>query len=112
MMSRLGAQHKQRAPATLTRRAFLAAAGAAAPFTIVRRAGAAGRVVVRTFGGAYEDALIRHVFEPYTKATGVEVLRVPANSTKIYAMLDAGKIEIDLLDTGEYGGLILRQRGG
>jgi len=105
------------ASASAGRRRFLAraagvAALAGAPQVWVRRSAAAGRVVVRTFGGAYEDALIKAVFHPYSKATGVDVVRVPATSTKLYAMLDAGKVEIDLLDTGEYGALLLRQRGG
>jgi len=99
--------------ASVTRRGFLTGTAAVlgAPLVWARRAGAAGRVVVRTFGGAYEDALVKAVFEPYTKATGVDVIRVAANSTKLYAMYDSGKIEIDLLDTGEYGGLLLRQKG-
>lgn len=116
-MAQHGTDHTQTLPtsARVNRRTLLAgAAGAAAaaggPLVWVRRGRASQRVVVRTFGGAYEDALIKAVFEPYTKLTGVDVVRVPANSTKIYAMLDAGKIEIDLLDTGEYGALLLRQR--
>jgi putative spermidine/putrescine transport system substrate-binding protein len=114
-MGKHDADHTQalRGSASINRREFLggtAAAVMSAPYVWVRRTSAAGRVVVRTFGGAYEDALIKSAFEPFTKATGIDVVRVPANSTKLYAMIDAGKVEIDLLDTGEYGALLLRQR--
>ena len=58
----------------LTRRAWLSGAAAVAataigPFVWTRRASAAGKVVIRTIGGAYEEANDKAIFEPFTKAT-------------------------------------------
>ncbi|HEX9488574.1 MAG TPA: hypothetical protein VF976_16015, partial [Gemmatimonadales bacterium] len=63
-----------------TRRTWLkgaatAAVTAAGPFIWTRRTGAAGKVVIRTIGGAYEEANVKAIFEPFTKATGIEVVK-------------------------------------
>jgi putative spermidine/putrescine transport system substrate-binding protein len=99
----------------LTRRRFLGGAAglvgaATGPFVRIRKAGAAGKVIVRTVGGAYEEALVKATFDPFTKATGVEVVRVPASAGKLLAMVESGNIELDVLDTGELILLILRQK--
>ena len=98
----------------MTRRAFLAAAAAgtaAGPWIWSRRASAAGRVVVRTIGGAYEEAVVKTIFDPFTKATGIEVVKVPATLGKLLAMFESGNIELDLVDAGELGMLSLSQKG-
>jgi putative spermidine/putrescine transport system substrate-binding protein len=98
----------------VTRRAWLAGAAAATaggPLVRVRRAGAAGKVVIRTIGGAYEEANVKAIFEPFTKATGIEVVKVPASLGKLLAMHEAGNIELDVVDAGELGLLSLKQRG-
>lgn len=99
-----------------TRRTFVKAAAsvtvaAAAPFVWTRRAGAAGKIVVRTIGGAYEEAVTRTMFEPFTKATGTEVVKVPATLGKLLAMFESGNIELDIVDAGELGMLSLSQKG-
>src|SRR5258705_685443 len=78
-----------------TRRTWLKGAATAAvtatgPFSWTRRTGAAGKVVIRTIGGAYEEANVKAIFEPFTKATGIEVVKVPATLGKLPAMFQAG----------------------
>jgi putative spermidine/putrescine transport system substrate-binding protein len=101
--------------ARFTRRTWLtgAAAGAAmatGPFVWTRRAGAAGKVVIRTIGGAYEEANVKAIFEPFTKATAIEVVKVPATLGKLLAMFESGNIELDVVDAGELGMLSLSQK--
>ena len=99
----------------ITRRTFLAGTGAAAvaggPFVWTRRAGAAGKVVVRTIGGAYEESCVKAIFDPFSKATGIEVVKVPATLGKLLAMFESGNIELDVVDAGELGMLSLSQKG-
>src|SRR5438876_12445694 len=99
----------------LTRRAWLSGAAAVAataigPFVWTRRASAAGKVVIRTIGGAYEEANDKAIFEPFTKATGIEVVKVPASLGKLLAMFESGNIELDVVDAGELGMLSLSQK--
>src|SRR6266853_4175613 len=99
-----------------TRRTWLkggatAAVTATGPFIWTRRTGAAGKVVIRTIGGAYEEANVKAIFEPFTKATGIEVVKVPATLGKVLAMHEAGNMEIDVMDAGELGVLSLSQKG-
>jgi len=100
----------------LTRRAWLRGAAAVAatttgPFVWTRRASAAGKVVIRTIGGAYEEANVKAIFEPFTKATGIEIVKVPASLGKLLAMFESGNIELDIVDAGELGLLSLSQKG-
>src|SRR6266850_303089 len=100
----------------LTRRAWLSGAAAVAataigPFVWTRRAGAAGKVVIRTIGGAYEEANVKAIFEPFTKATGIEIVKAPATLGKLLAMFESGNIELDVIDAGELGVLSLSQKG-
>jgi putative spermidine/putrescine transport system substrate-binding protein len=102
--------------ARLTRRAWLGgavglAATATGPFVWVPRANAAGKVVIRTIGGAYEEANVKAIFEPFTKATGIEIVKVPATLGKLLAMFESGNIELDVVDAGELGMLSLSQKG-
>jgi putative spermidine/putrescine transport system substrate-binding protein len=99
-----------------TRRTWLTGAAAVAatatgPFVWTRRAGAAAKVVIRTIGGAYEEANVKAIFEPFTKATGIEVVKAPATLGKLLAMFEAGSMELDLVDAGELGMLSLSQKG-
>ena len=99
--------------ARFTRRIWLtgAAVAAAGPFVWTRRPGAAGKVVIRTIGGAYEEANVKAIFEPFTKATGIEIVKVPASLGKLLAMFEAGNMELDVVDAGELGMLSLSQKG-
>jgi putative spermidine/putrescine transport system substrate-binding protein len=98
-----------------TRRTFLrgaatAAAVATGPFVWTRPAGAASKLVIRTIGGAYEEANVKAIFDPFTKATGIEVVKVPATLGKLLAMFESGNIELDVIDAGELGMLSLSQK--
>ena len=98
----------------ITRRKFVAGAGlaaAAGPFVWTRRAGAAGKVIIRTIGGSYEESTVKAIFEPFTKATGIEVVKVPATLGKVLAMHEAGNMELDVMDAGELGVFSLSQKG-
>ena len=100
----------------ISRRTFLAgtagvAVAATGPFVRIPRAGAAGKVVIRTIGGSYEEANVKAIFEPFTKATGIEIVKVPATLGKLLAMFESGNIELDVVDAGELGVLSLSQKG-
>src|SRR6266566_5564023 len=88
-----------------------ALATASMPIVWPRRASAAGKVVLRTIGGAYEEAVVKAIVEPFTKATGIEVVKVPATLGKLLAMFESGNIELDIVDAGELGVLSLSQKG-
>ena len=98
----------------ITRRRFVAGAGIAAatgPIVWTHRAGAAGKVIIRTIGGSYEESTVKAIFEPFTKATGIEVVKVPATLGKVLAMHEAGNMELDVMDAGELGVFSLSQKG-
>jgi putative spermidine/putrescine transport system substrate-binding protein len=100
----------------ISRRTFLAgaagiAAAATGPFVWIPRAGAAGKVVIRTIGGSYEEANVKAIFEPFMKATGIEIVKAPATLGKLLAMFESGNIEVDVIDAGELGVLSFSQKG-
>ncbi len=98
----------------ISRRKFLGVTGvaaAASPFIWTGRSSAAGKVIIRTIGGSYEEATVKSIFEPFTKATGIEVVKVPATLGKVLAMHEAGSMELDVMDAGELGVLSLSQKG-
>lgn len=105
----------------LLRRGVRLGAGAAAlgliPGEAVRNTsataapGGGGKVIVRNPGGAYEEALRKAVFQPFTTETGIEVVPFSANAAKILAMVESGNVELDVLDLGEFIALQLERRG-
>ncbi len=94
----------------LMRRRLLATA-LAAPFLVPGNARAASEVLVRTSGGAYEDIMRKAVYDPFTKATGIQVIPVAATTSKLFAMLRARNVELDVIDTGD-GVLITLEKMG
>lgn len=56
---------------------------------------------MRTPGGAYDEVKRRTVYEPFRKATRIEIVPVPATVSKLLAMFKSGHMEIDLVDTGD-----------
>jgi putative spermidine/putrescine transport system substrate-binding protein len=98
------------------RRAFgkliLGAAGTvASPAILNCPVRAAERIVVAQPGGPYEVAFTKAFAEPFTKATGIEVVKVPATMGKLLAMVESGNIELDVIDVGELGALQLSAKG-
>ena len=101
-------------PRGVTRRDFIKGAGGAAialsaPF-VVTSAKAATQVVCRNPGGAYGDALQAAYYGPFTKATGIEVVGVPASAGKLLAMVQSGNTEIDVADITELTALVLERK--
>jgi putative spermidine/putrescine transport system substrate-binding protein len=87
------------------------AAALAMPYVWSRPARAAGQVVVRNPGGAYDDTQRRNVYDPFTKETGIEVVVVPSTLTKMLAMVKSGNAELDVADAGLDGAFTLDQMG-
>lgn len=86
-----------------SRRSFLAAgsAGFLATPWVWTKAFAATQLAVRTPGGAYDDIKKETVYEPFKKATGIEIVPVAATVSKLLAMHKSGQMEVDLIDTGD-----------
>jgi putative spermidine/putrescine transport system substrate-binding protein len=105
-----------RRSAGLTRRAVLhGAAGlgalSVAPAIVRGARAAAGRVVVRTGGGTYEEALRKAIFDPFTAETGIEVVSFSTNIAKLVAMLETGNVDIDVADLGEFTTVTFQNKG-
>jgi putative spermidine/putrescine transport system substrate-binding protein len=79
----------------------LAGATMAAPYLWSRGAMAAQQLVVRTPGGAFDDVKRATVYEPFQKATGIEIVPIAATASKLQAMFKSGNMEIDLVDSGD-----------
>jgi putative spermidine/putrescine transport system substrate-binding protein len=98
----------------LSRRQITAALGTsliAAPFIITRPTWANVQLPVRTPGGSFDEVKKEHVYEPFRKATGIEIIPVPATVAKLLAMHRSGNMEVDLIDTGDDTLLQLDQAG-
>ena len=97
----------------MTRRNALIAgvAGLAMPSIGIRKARAAGQVVVRNPGGAYSDMQKKFVYDPFTKETGIEVVIVASTMAKMLAMVKSGTTELDVGDAG-LDGLITLEKAG
>ena len=92
-------------------RRLLVGAALAAPAILAGPARAAGEVIVRTPGGAYDDVMRRVVYDPFTRETGIQVRPVAANAAKLLAMFRAGNVELDLIDTGDHQLMRLERMG-
>jgi mannopine transport system substrate-binding protein len=88
-----------------SRRAVLAAPALVAASSIFGGARAQSdlesTVVIRTSGGAFETALKKNFFEPFTKASGVRVIPIAASDSEMQArmaaMSAAGRVEWDIV---------------
>ncbi len=70
-----------------------------------------GQVIVRSPGGAYEDGLRKAYFEPFTAETGIQVVPIATTAAKVVAAVEAGTVDIDVLDIGEQQCLQLYEKG-
>jgi putative spermidine/putrescine transport system substrate-binding protein len=88
--------------AGLTRRATLVLGGAAALSTpAFRRVRAAETLFVNTWGGPWERAAAKHLFEPFTRETGIEIRPVsPVSFAKLAAQVRSGAYEFDVTTLG------------
>lgn len=94
--------------AGLTRRRLLtatAAAGAglgvglAMPWVSRAHAQGGGKLVYATWGGSWEAAIKKAWFEPFTKATGIEVIAAQDNTYgKFQSMVESGYVEWDVVE--------------
>ena len=81
------------------------------PYIIARPSWANIQLPVRTPGGSFDEVKKEHVYEPFRKATGIEIIPVPATVAKLLAMHRSGNMEVDLIDTGDDTLLQLDQAG-
>ncbi|WP_127520763.1 ABC transporter substrate-binding protein [Mesorhizobium sp. Z1-4] len=98
----------------ISRRSFMThtAVGAAAlAMPNIVRAQTGGRVLVRTSGGSYQEALQQGTWNEFTKITGIEVIGVPANTGKLLTMAEAGSQELDIVEANAIAMLTLQDRG-
>lgn len=88
------------------RRQILKAAGGLALVTAGPRLSHAAEklepvVSIRTSGGAFGDAVKKHFFDPFTKATGVRVIPISTSygdmMAKTAAMAESGNVEWDII---------------
>ncbi|MEU0179549.1 extracellular solute-binding protein, partial [Streptomyces massasporeus] len=56
------------------------------------------RLVVSNSGGAYNDALTKAIYEPFTKETGITVTTVNYQSAQVIAQVKQGRPQVDLMD--------------
>lgn len=69
--------------------------------TVLRAQPASKQLVVSGWGGTFQDAMRKALFEPFSKETGIRVVEVTYGGqglARVKAQLDAGKVEVDLMD--------------
>lgn len=64
------------------------------------KGGNAGKVIVRTAGGSYEEGWKKACFEPFQKETGIEIVTSADPVEKIAAAHKAGNVQVDVLQLG------------
>ncbi len=80
-----------------------AVTGAVARVTSPRIARAQSRqLVVCSWGGAYQEAQRKAMFQPFEKETGIKITEAsPTDYGKLKAMVQSGNVEWDLVDVGD-----------
>jgi putative spermidine/putrescine transport system substrate-binding protein len=85
---------------SIPRRKFLktaAAAGAGVLFApAIVRGATAGKVYIRTTGGAAEEGFRRAWYDPLFKETGIEMIPTAIEPAKIMAMVQANNVTLDI----------------
>lgn len=86
--------------ARFNRRTILKLTGAATVGSLfapaVVRGATAGKVYIRTSGGAAEDGYRRAWYDPLFKETGIEVVPTVIDPAKIVAMVNTGNVSLDI----------------
>ncbi|KRQ09999.1 ABC transporter substrate-binding protein [Bradyrhizobium manausense] len=86
----------------LSRRTFLAASSAAvlAPALITRAHAQAKSITITSYGGTFQEFLVKTVVTPFTEETGIKVNIVPRpDIAKLKAQALTGRVDIDVLMT-------------
>ncbi|WP_170984204.1 ABC transporter substrate-binding protein [Rhodoligotrophos defluvii] len=88
---------------TMKRAVILASAFALAVAACPFGRAKAEDLTIVTSGGAMEEALRKHFYDPFTKATGIRIRSVAASNTeqwaRLKAMASAGQVEWDVIQT-------------
>ena len=97
----------------LTRRRFVqgAIATAASATGLPVLAQGSGQVIVRGLGGAYQDAMEAAIYKPFTAATGIKVVVQPATAAQIRAMVEARRVQVDVVDLLDVATMSLNKIG-
>lgn len=99
----------------LTRRSILGAAAASAAALLSKQPGGAaqssGKLIIRSDGGAYEEAERKAIYDPFTAATGIQIQTIPSTAAQVVAMVQSGSVQLDVLDLGESQMLLLDKKG-
>jgi len=96
----------------LKRSALLGAAlGGASRGIPQARAQGTGQVVVRGLGGAYQDAMDAAIYKPFTAETGIKVVVQPATAAQIRAMVEARRVQVDVVDLLDVAQIFLDKIG-
>jgi putative spermidine/putrescine transport system substrate-binding protein len=96
----------------INRRDALAAVAGALPYVWIPGAAARQQVVVRTSGGGYDEARKAAVYDAFRKETGIDVVLVAANATKLLALAKTGGGGIDVIDTDDDTLIQIDRAGG
>lgn len=96
---------------TPSRRTFLKATGLAAASTLsapyVARAAEDNVLYINTWGGLWEVAARKHLFDPFTAETGIQIKTLsPVSFAKLAQQVSTGTYEFDITTLG--GGELLR----
>ena len=90
----------------LSRRSFVtgvaatAAAASVGPFVHTTAKGASNKLVYSGWGGAYQDAVREAILQPFTKATGIEVVEIKIGPTiaHVKAQVQSKNVEWDVAE--------------
>lgn len=88
----------------------LAAAPALGACSFERTSSGKRQVFVRSPGGAREKVNKQFVWPEFTRQTGIEVVPVTANASKILAMARTGVADVDVIDAGALNIELLQRR--
>jgi putative spermidine/putrescine transport system substrate-binding protein len=98
--------------ALATRVAILLAGFAVTSLAAPRAHAQDNTLVISSFGGTYQDAQRKTLFEPFEKATGIKIVEASGiGLPKIEAMVQTKNPEVDIVDTAPEDFLVLENKG-
>lgn len=78
-----------------------AASAAAAASNAPGASSGTKQIFVKSSGGSYQDATKKAVWDPFTQATGIEVVPVNIDSAPLLASIQQGQVQVDVDDEAE-----------